>query len=136
MLDVVRDMGDLPTDNTAYTAIQGVFQSFRARLTPEQGIAFAGVLPAIPRAIFVAGWDIGARPRPFGTRAEMTAEAQALRQHHNLSRGNVIRAVSIATWRLVDHRDFARVLNSIGPQAQAFWTVEDAHPDELARRII
>ena len=85
-LDDMRDWAGLETDNLAYTAIQGVLNTFRRRLTPKQGIAFAAVLPSVPRAIFVDGWAIDADPVPFGTRADWIAETKALRPHHSLTR--------------------------------------------------
>ena len=60
----------------AYTAVQGVLLTFRRRLAPREVMAFADQLPAVLRALFVAGWDpesaapaLGApaprsRPRP------------------------------------------------------------------------
>ena len=48
---------DLESDNMAYTALDGVFHVFRRRVTAEQGLRFASVLPSVPRAIFVAGWQ-------------------------------------------------------------------------------
>ncbi|MFD2813579.1 DUF2267 domain-containing protein [Paracoccus aerius] len=49
---------DLVSDNSAYTALDAVLQVFRRRLTAQEGIDFASVLPSVPRAIFVAGWKV------------------------------------------------------------------------------
>lgn len=131
-----RERMNLVSDNSTFTAVEGVLRTFRARLTPPQALAFADVLPAVLRALFVAHWDIAAPPRPFAPRAEMTREAQALRPHHNLTPENAIEAVAWALWRCVDHRDLARVLAAIGPEAEAFWQAEVADPAELEQRII
>ncbi|MCB1397974.1 MAG: DUF2267 domain-containing protein [Rhodobacter sp.] len=135
-LDDVRDWTGLETDNLAYTAIQGVLQTFRRRLTPVQGIAFADVLPAVPRAIFVQGWDIGAPPVPFGTRADWQAEARALRPDHNLTPDSAVEATARALWRQVNHTDLTRVLDRLGPGATAFWSVPGGDPADLAARIV
>jgi uncharacterized protein (DUF2267 family) len=37
--------------------VQGVLQTFRRRLEISEAIRFAGVLPPVLRAIFVADWD-------------------------------------------------------------------------------
>lgn len=50
-----RERMGLSSDNMAYTAIDGVFQVFRRRLTAAEGLRFATILPSVPRAIFVAG---------------------------------------------------------------------------------
>lgn len=57
------------SDNMAYMAVDAVFQVFRRRLTPEQGIAFADLLPSVPRAIFVYRWDVS---RPITTSRRTT----------------------------------------------------------------
>ncbi len=134
-LDDVKEATGLVSDNMAYTAVDGVFQTFRARLSAEQGLHFASVLPSVPRAIFVAGWVPEARPRPFASRTEMTREAQALRPHHNLTPDNAIEATARALWRSVRHADLERVLAELPEGAAAFWTVTGAEPKDLATRI-
>ena len=62
-----REAMDLTTDNVTYTAVQGVLQAFRRRLTPQQAVDFAQILPAVLRALFVADWTL-ADPQPPGTR--------------------------------------------------------------------
>lgn len=134
-LDDVRDVTGLTSDNMAYTAIDGVFRAFRRRLTPAHAIRFAGVLPAVPRAIFVQDWDIAAPPIPWADRAELMREVQGLRRDHNIAPSNSIEAVGRALWRRVNHADLRRVLNALGPEASAFWDVSGADPGDLAMRI-
>lgn len=52
----------------AYTAVDAVFQVFRRRVTAEEGVMFASVLPTVLRAIFVKDWDVAAAPVPFDDR--------------------------------------------------------------------
>ena len=131
-----KEAMSLVSDNSAYTAVQGVFLVFRRRVTPAQGIAFASVLPAVPRAIFVHRWDIAAPPLPFADRATLTAEAQALRPDHNLTPANCIEATARALRRSVDQRDLDRVLADMPEAARAFWHVETDDPSELSQRIV
>ena len=131
-----RDRMDLVSNNMTYTAVDGVFQVFRRRLTAQQGLDFANTLPAVLRAIFVHDWDVSSRPVPFTDRASLTREAQALRRHHNLTPDNAIEATAWAVRRCVDQTAFDRVLADIGPQAQAFWHVTVSDPAELDRRIV
>jgi len=132
--DACARMNDI-SDNSAYTAVDAVLQVFRRRLTVPQALAFADVLPAVLRAIFVARWDSEAAPIAFADRAEMVAEAQAVRRHHNLTPDDCIDAVAWALRRHVNQRDLDRVLAGIGPGAQAFWHVVVDDPRELERRI-
>ncbi len=132
--DAREKLGNM-SDNSAYTAVDGVLQVFRRRLTPAQGIAFADLLPGVLRAIFVYRWPVGAPPVPFADRRAMAREAQQIRPDHNLTPDHCIEAVAWALHRHVDHRALARCLADIGPQAQAFWHVEVDDPQELARRI-
>lgn len=134
-LDDLQHRTGLVSDNSAYTAADSVLQVFRRRLSVAEALAFADTLPAVLRAIFVYGWDAGAAPLPFGSRTEMTAEAQAIRRDHNLTPDDAIEAVAWALRRQVNARDFDRVLGQIGPEAQAFWHVDVDEPSELDRRF-
>ncbi|RAP40878.1 hypothetical protein BYZ73_12965 [Rhodovulum viride] len=135
-LDDARDRMNLTSDNMAYTAVDGVFQVFRRRLTAQAGLDFASVLPSVPRAIFVAGWDVTTPPLPFADRAALTAEAKALRPHHNLTPDNAIEATAWALRRATDARELEDVLSRLPPEARAFWHVEVDDPSELAPRIV
>ena len=104
----------------AYTAIEAVFHVFRRRLSAQEGLDFASVLPSIPRAIFVAGWKLESGVA-FGPRAELVAEVQAFRPHHNLTPGTAVEAVSRALRRHMDQRDLDRVLERLPEGAAEFW---------------
>jgi uncharacterized protein (DUF2267 family) len=125
-----------PTDNTTYTAVQGVLIAFRRRLTPRQAAAFAQALPAVLRALFFDGWNPDDPPRPFASRAEMAAEARALRPHHNLTPDHAIEAVAWALRRHVHQDDLDRVLATLPEGAIDFWAVPVEDPNELERRIV
>lgn len=135
-LDDVKERMALTSDNSAYTAVDAVFQVFRKRLTPEQGLAFASVLPSVLRAIFVKDWNVGEDPVDFSSREEMTREAQEIRKDHNLTPDNAIEATAWALRRCTDQRDLDRVLSSFPKQAREFWQVDVDDPCELQRRII
>lgn len=135
-LDDVMSQMSPQTDNTTYTAIQGVLQVFRRRLTPQQALDFANVLPAVPRAIFVERWNLDDPILPFSDRATLITEAKSLRPHHNITPDNAIEATAYALWRCVRHMDLKRVLKRIGPEAEAFWHVEVSNPRELEQRIV
>lgn len=134
-LEDVKETTGLTSDNMAFTAVDGVLRVFRDRLTVNEALRFASVLPTVPRAIFVSGWVPPPRPRPFLTRAELTAEAQAVRPNHNLTPDNAIEAVARALWRSVNHRDLRRVLATLPDGAAAFWHVEGAPAKDLATRL-
>lgn len=116
-----RDAAMLQTTHQAYTMAQGVLLAFRRRLDVRQALAFADVLPPVLRAIFVADWDIDAPPLPFGDRAAMTREVQALRPDHNVSPDSAIRDVALALRRRVDPAALDRVLATLPPGAADFW---------------
>jgi uncharacterized protein (DUF2267 family) len=135
-LDDARNRMGLASDNMAYTAVDGVFQVFRRRLTAQQGLDFASVLPAVLRAIFVHNWDVSQPPAAFGNRRSMTEEARSLRKDHNLTPDNAIEATAWALRRCVDQRDLDRVLATLPDGARDFWQVQVDDPSELDRRII
>jgi len=135
-LDDAKDRLGLHSDNTAYTAVDAVFQVFRRRVTVQQGLAFADVLPAVLRAIFVFRWDTTVPPVRFETKDILTKEAQAVRLHHNLTPDRAIEAVAWALRRHVRQMDLDRVLASMPPGAVDYWHVETDDPSELDQRIV
>lgn len=135
-LDDARDAMGLETDNLAYTAIQGVLQTFRRRLTPQQAVAFAPVLPTVPRAIFVADWNLSEPPALPGSRADWTDEAKALRPDHNLTPDNCVEATAIALRKSVRRDDLERVLTALPGFAREFWDTPSVDPATLGPRIV
>lgn len=118
-----QELSGLATRNPTYTMVQGVFQVFRRRLSLKDAIRFATVLPPLLRAIFIDDWDVEEPQRPFGSRAEMTREAQALRRDHNFAPDSCIRDVAEALRRHVDAARLDRVLATLPEGAADFWRV-------------
>lgn len=127
---------NLDSDNATYTAVQGVLQAFRRRLTPQQAIDFAQVLPSVLRALFVADWRLDEGPLPPGTRADWTTEAVALRPHHNLTPPNCIAATACALRKSVLREDLDRVLATLPPFAAEFWSTPGIDPVTLGPSIV
>jgi uncharacterized protein (DUF2267 family) len=134
-LAIARSEMNLTTDNLTYTAVQGVLQTFRRRLTPQEAVDFAQVLPAVLRALFVADWTL-APPLPPGNRADWTAEARALRPHHSLTPDNCVAAVALALRRSVLRRDLEQVLAALPPFAADFWDVPGVDTTTLGPQIV
>jgi len=118
-----RETAGLGSSHQTYTMVQGVFQAFRRRLEIKDAIRFAGVLPAVLRAIFVAEWDTDEPVRPFGEVSAMTKEVQALRAEHNFAPESAIRDVATALRRHVDEEAFDRLLAELPDGAAQFWQV-------------
>jgi uncharacterized protein (DUF2267 family) len=118
-----RDTAGLATRNQAFTMVEGVLRTFRRRLSLEDAIRFAGVLPPVVRAIFVSDWDPEEARRPFTDVATMTCEAQALRRHHNFAPASAIRDVAASLRRHVDEAAFDRLLGALPEGAAGFWAV-------------
>lgn len=135
-LEDVKERMSLESDNMAYTAVDAVMQVFRRRLTAQQGLDFANVLPSVLRAIFVQGWDTTIPPLPFPERQVLIAEVKQVRVNHNLTPDNAIEATAWAIRRCTNRLDFERVLAELPDGAAAFWHVEVDDPSELEQRII
>ena len=129
ILDEAKDRMALDSDNMTYTAIDAVLQVFRRRLTVPQALAFAAVLPAVPRAIFVADWNPDEEPVPFESREDMTREAKQVRKNHNLTPDNAIEATAIAIRRQANPIDFERALAKLPAGAQEFWSADRGQLD-------
>lgn len=134
-LAIARAEMDLATDNLTYTAVQGVLQAFRRRLTPQEAVDFAQVLPAVLRALFVADWTL-APPLPPGNRDLWTAEAKALRPHHSLTPDTCVAAVALALRRSVLRRDLEAVLARLPAFAADFWDVPGVDTATLGPEIV
>ncbi|MBJ3763838.1 DUF2267 domain-containing protein [Maribius pontilimi] len=135
-LDDVKKRMSLESNNMAYTAVDAVLQVFRRRLTAQQGLEFAAVLPSVLRAIFVDGWDVTKDPVPFSERSELLTEVKQIRVNHNLTPDNAIEATAWAIRRCTNSRDFERVLQKMPDGAVAFWQVDADDPAELEQRIV
>lgn len=129
-----REAMNLTSDNATFTAVEGVLRAFRCRLTAQQAVDFAQVLPSVLRALFVADWQI-APPRPPGTRADWTAEARALRPHHNLTPDHCVAATALALRKSVLRADLDRCLATLPPFAADFWSPLGHDPASLGPRI-
>lgn len=127
---------DLESDNATYTAVQAVLRAFRRRLTPQQAIDFAQILPSVLRALFVADWQLVEGPVAPGTRADWTAEAMALRPHHNLTPPNCVEAVAFALRKSILREDLERVLATLPPFATEFWSTPGIDPATLGPGIV
>ncbi|ACB53806.1 hypothetical protein cce_4458 [Crocosphaera subtropica ATCC 51142] len=118
-----RDTAGLWSTHVTYTMTQGVFQTFRRRLSTEDAIAFANVLPICLKALFVTDWNTNEPQKPFETREEMTKEVKSLRREHNFSTETAIRDVATVLRRYVDEEAFDRVLAQLPDGAFDFWEV-------------
>lgn len=130
-----RSAMGLDSDNATYTAVEGVLRAFRRRLTPQQAIDFAQVLPSVLRALFVADWQL-ADPAAPGTRADWTVEAMALRPHHNLTPTNCVTATALALRKSVLRTDLDRVLATLPAFAADFWSTPGIDPATLGPSIV
>jgi uncharacterized protein (DUF2267 family) len=118
-----RDTARLWSTHVTYTMTQGVFQTFRRRLSTEDAIAFANVLPICLRALFVTDWDTNEPQKSFDDRAETMREVRSLREEHNFSTETAVRDVAAALRRHVDEKAFDRVLATLPEGALDFWRV-------------
>jgi uncharacterized protein (DUF2267 family) len=117
-----RDTAGLWSTHVTYTMTQGVFQVFRRRLSTQDAIAFANILPICLRALFVTDWDIGKEKKPFESREVMTREVKSLREKHNFSTETATRDVAEALLRHVDEEAFDILLKQLPERAVEFWT--------------
>ncbi|MBE9053600.1 DUF2267 domain-containing protein [Nostocales cyanobacterium LEGE 11386] len=118
-----RDIAGLWSTHVTYTMTQGVFQTFRRRLSTEDAIAFANVLPICLKALFVTDWDTNEPHKSFEDREEMMREVKSLRGEHNFSTETAIRDVAAALRQHVDEKAFERVLAKLPAGAADFWQV-------------
>jgi uncharacterized protein (DUF2267 family) len=122
LLDARDQLGHATTHQT-WQSVFAVIVTFRARLTAPQVIAFAQALPPLLGAMVLLDWDATAEPKPFSARAELIREAMAFRGDHSILPESGIADVAAALRRHVDRRAFASMLETLPPEARAFWAV-------------
>ncbi|UES44075.1 DUF2267 domain-containing protein [Roseibium aggregatum] len=122
----VRDTCMLQTHHQAYHTLRAVLHTFRDHLTTEQALAFANILPAVTRAIFVEDWHpSGLLPPAFPDRETLIREVKSVRRHHNLAPDSAIEDIAAALRRSsIDERELYRVLTGFPEGAAAFWRPE------------
>jgi len=123
-LRLVIERTGLTTRNQAYTTAQGVLLVFRRRLDVHDAIRFAGALPPVLRALFVADWDTRKAPCEFGSRAALLEEVKSLRRDHNFSPASAIADVAYALRDCVDAAEFEQALATLPAEAADFWRVD------------
>ncbi|WP_353376672.1 DUF2267 domain-containing protein [Microbulbifer sp. VTAC004] len=120
-----RNQANLWSTHVTFTMTQGVFQVFRRRLSLEDAIRFSQALPPCLRALFVEQWDVTEKQKPFEDLQTMTQEVRNLRPDHNFSTDNAIKDVAWALRKHVDETVFDRVLDTLPPEAKAFWSIDN-----------
>lgn len=125
MIDA-QDFAGLSTTNMAWNMVVGVLHTFRRRLTVDEALRFAGVLPPVLRAIFVEDWSPGEPIADFGTKEELLAEVRAVRAAHNFSPPNAVSAVAKALRKHVDVAALEHVLSTFPAGSREFWSSEPA----------
>lgn len=116
LLKELADAAGLDTRNQ-----EGVFRAFRSRLPLAEAIAFAQLLPPLPRALFVADWDPASPPATGWDRETLTREVQALRRHHNFAPDSAIADVTTVLRRHLDAAALDALLARLPEGARAFW---------------
>jgi uncharacterized protein (DUF2267 family) len=117
----VREAALFGSTHQAFTMTEGVLRVFRMRLETDDAIRFAVVLPAGLRALFVTHWDPSASRVPWGDRAAQMRDVRSLRADHNYSVDDAIEIVWVALQHAADPAKLDAALDSMPPQARAFW---------------
>ena len=121
LAEVAEESG-LGTRNQAFTTTEGVLRCFRRRLDTHDAIAFAQVLPAMLRALFVQDWDSRSKRIETWDVDVMTSEVKSLRVNHNFSPDTAIRDVVRVVLRHVDLDAFNRCMEKLPAEARSFWS--------------
>ena len=120
----LRDHCGFGSCHQAYTMLQAVFQVFRVRLAIAEAIRFAGVLPPVLRALFIADWDLDQSIKPFDDLEAMNKEVKLLRPEHNFSTDTAIEDVASVLKKHVNLKSFETVLTDLPQAARRFWYAE------------
>ena len=121
----VRDNAQMRSSHMAFTMTQGILQVFRRRLSLEDAIRFANILPAGIRALFVADWNPFEERKQFCDRDAMIAEARTLRSQHNFitETETPLEDVAKAIRKHVDEKVLDELLETLPKGAADFFRV-------------
>ena len=108
------------TTNMVWGTLLGVFEVFRRRLDNGQRLAFAAVLPATLRAVFVESGPVD-RPIAFEPRERLIREVQGVHRDHQFATDTAIDDIALALGDFVDRKRLEEVLAAIGDEARQFW---------------
>lgn len=117
----VRDALGVETTHRAFTAVEAVLWVFRRRLDPGGVAAFAQVLPAVLRAVFIEGWDPAQPAVQFAERDALVREVQEVRGAHNFAPETAIETVAAVLRRHVDAQAFDAALSRLPAGAVGYW---------------
>ncbi|MDF1610010.1 DUF2267 domain-containing protein [Hoeflea sp. YIM 152468] len=120
LVELIDKLG-LTTRHQVYAVLFGFLQVFRSRLDADQTLVFAGALPAIVSAMFVADWEPGEAPRPFADPAGYDEEVRNVRRDHNFAPPGARRVVAAAIRSQCDCGAFNAALAQLPREAAAFW---------------
>lgn len=120
-MDDFLEISMLATHHQAYAILRAVLHVFRDHLTTTDALAFAEILPAVLRAIFVEDWRPVSNPPPFPGRQTLIEEVRANRRDHNLASESSISDVAAALRRNIDRTNLDRALARLPPGAADYW---------------
>jgi len=120
MIDA-RDFAGLPTTNMAWNMVVGVLHAFRHRLSVNQALAFAAVLPPMIRALFIEDWNLEQDVIPFGEPSDWLTDVRSVRPKHNFSPPDAVASVAAALRKHVNANAFERVFSVLPPDARHYW---------------
>ncbi len=79
----LKQQAMLQTHNQVYAMTRAVLHETRDHLSLEQAIGICQGLPAVPRAIFVEGWNAAVPAKSLASKAEFSASVvKRLTPHH------------------------------------------------------
>lgn len=118
-----KERADLVTRNQTYTMVEGVLHVFGRRLSLDEGLRFAVLLPPVLRSLFLDAWAFDRPVVPFADRAVLTEEVQSFRGNHNFAPDTAIASVAAAVRAVVDRTRFDEVIAALPSGARDFWAV-------------
>lgn len=120
-----RDCAGLQTTNMAWNMVVGVLHAFRRRLSVNQALAFAAVLPPMIRALFIEDWNPEQAVVPFGEPADWLADVRSVHTQHNFAPPDSVAAVATALRKHVDANAFEQVLARLPAEASRYWQLKE-----------
>ncbi len=120
-LKELRDNGDLPDEDAAYSVLRAVLHQLRDRLTPEEAVDLAAQLPLIVRGIYFEGWRPARTPSKVRSKHEFLLEVTVKLRPHPVDAEPAVRDVFALLAHHCDPGEIADVIAQFPAELKELW---------------
>lgn len=120
-LKELRDYGDLPDEETAYSVLRAVLHQLRDRLAPEEAADLGAQLSLVVRGIYFEGYRPGHVPEKVRSKQEFCDGVAAKLQPHRIAPEPAVRDVFAILAQHCDLGEISDVIDQLPKDIKGMW---------------